>query len=193
MPSQAQLQATILTAQLKLANIVLTNVNAEKGGNTAVNWWPAQRFSLNIKALLRQYTLGDYTSASLQAVYRCVTTLIGFDATLNQIDPNYQSSGNTIIIETTGNFTQSDRIPFGPVNSLVIDNWVTNYYPIYGDNPEVQIFIGNATDGYQQDEQTTPVPAFPGNDITQRLQSLTWTWGVATSGYYIISGKKPSS
>lgn len=193
MPSQAQIQATILTAQLKLANMVLANTQAEKGGNTSVNWWPAQRFSFNIKALLRQYNLGDYTSTQVQAIYRCVNTLIGFDSTLNQLDPNYQPPGNTIIIQTAGNFTQSGRIPFGPTPVLTITNWPTLYYPIYGDNPEIQVYTGDPVNGYQLDEQTLPVPVFPSNDITQRLQSISWTWGIPTQGYYVISGKKPSS
>lgn len=191
MPTQQQIQNTILTAQLKLADIVLGNSQAEAGGNTQVNWWQAQRFSLNIKALQRQYNLGDYTSAGVQSVYKCVNVLIGFDSTLNEIDPNYQPPGNTIIIENTGNFTQSDRVPFGPSFTLVINDWPDNYYPIYGDNPEIQVFTGNSTDGYTLDSDTVPTPVFPGNDITSRLQSISWTWGALTSGYYIISGKKP--
>lgn len=190
--TQDQIQATILSAQLKMADMVLANTTAEMGGSTNVNWYPAQRFFLNIKALQRQFNLGDYASVAVQAIYKCLSTLIGFDSTLNQIDPNYQPPANTIIVNEIGTDYEEGIIPFTNETIVSLTGYPTNYYPTYGNYPKVVIYNGNETDGYREDEGTAPVPLYVGNDFTQPLLSITWTYPFPTSGYILISGRNPN-
>lgn len=98
MPTQTQVQNTILSGQLQLANLVLDNSTKEANGCNNIDWFQAWRYYLNIQAVQRQYNLADYDSSYFLAVYNCLLNQIGFDPTVNTIDPNYQPPSGTIII-----------------------------------------------------------------------------------------------
>ena len=98
MPTQLQIQNTILSAQYAMAVKVLANSNAEAGGNFAVNWWPAAQYYLNIQALQRQLNLGDYTSSQCLSIYDCLNKLLGYNTAVNTVDPNYQPPSGGIIV-----------------------------------------------------------------------------------------------
>jgi|SRR5579863_8853435 len=192
MASVDQIAAAIAIGQGYFIQIQDFNTNALKFGfPTKFN----ERL-VCLKRLMRalQWDINEQINdATTTAIYELLLDeTAAYNGTGVVYNPNVIIPGQTVIVQTSGNFTQSGRIPFGPTPLLVIDNWSTNYYPTYGDNPEIQIFVGDNINGYQQDEQTAPVPVYPANDITQPLQSISWNFTIPTSGYYIISGKKPS-
>lgn len=100
MPTQLQIQNTILSAGLLMANLVEKNRLLLVGGTPKgnIDWKAAQWFYLNINALQRQYNAKDYTSAATLSVYDCLQSKIGFNPGLNNIDPNYQFSGGVILL-----------------------------------------------------------------------------------------------
>ncbi len=168
-------------------NLTLINSGMLPTNTALINF-----LNLNILGLMFQSNRPDYTSQTTVTIYNRLLELIGIDTANNNLDPNFQNEANTIIVVDSGNFTQSARIPFGLTYSLTLNNWPTLYFPTYGDNPEIQIFVGDNVNGFQQDTATVPIPVFPANDISQPLQSISWTWPVLTQGYYIISGQKPA-
>lgn len=199
MPSNTQIQNTLLSARLLMANMVLTNVNAETGGDLNVDWHPATRYYLNIKALQRQFNLGDYISANTVAIYDCLNTLMGYNIAPNVIDPNYHIPGSIInIVTPVSVFNESGPIYFNLTVSpyvLTISNWQTNYYPLYGDKPALLMIVtvdnSSGQPVWTQDTATVPTYSFVGNDPGQHTTDITWTFGAPTSGYILIGGLKP--
>jgi len=104
MPTQTQIQNTILQAQQQAAGIILANTVSEQGGATNVNWWPSTLWYFNITALTKQYNLGDYTSNQCIAVYDCLNVMLGLDTSVVSIDPNYQPPSGTIIITNPNSY-----------------------------------------------------------------------------------------
>lgn len=135
MPTQTQVQNTILSGQLQLANLVLANTNKEAGGCNNVDWFPAWRYYLNIKAVQRQFNLADYSSDYFLAVYSCLVNQIGFDPAVNFIDPNYQPPSGTIVVTnpnsylspvvlTFDSFDPASQLPDGGRTTYRNSNWV---------------------------------------------------------------------
>lgn len=97
MPTQSQIQNTLLQSQLAAANIILDNTLAEIGGNSNINWLSAVRFYINIFSLEKQFLSGDYTSNGTISIYDCLNNLLGLDNSMITIDPNYQPPSGQII------------------------------------------------------------------------------------------------
>lgn len=135
MPNANQVQQSILSAQLKLANLINANTTALMGGILSVEWGYIKRFNRVTKAVLRQYNLSDFTSVNFTIAYDCLLNLIGFDTTVNTIDPNFQNPAFSIGI----------TIPFTPTilnktQANLIDAGGGNWYLPYLDNSGVPIY-----------------------------------------------------
>lgn len=195
MPTQQQIQNTLLSAELALANLAVANFTQLSAGDWKLNWSPLRRYNRNIKALNYQYGIQDYTSSTTLQLYDCLNTLIGFDTTVNNLDPNFQTPTSPIIVVQAGAFgyVQSLNIVFAGVTGITLANWQTNYAAIYGQNPTIELWTTQGTVN-QEDTQTQPIYNYstPG-DPTSVLQSIAWTYPIATSGYYVIKGTVATS
>ncbi len=189
MPTQQQILNSILTAELKVANLVDTNIIALQGGAFSTAWGTIRNGTRAIKSVSRQYDLGDYSSVQFLKAYSCLCNFIGIYAG-GPIDPNAQIPGTTVVtVPVLQNFN-SDKIPFATTSDnpqLILANYNLNYLPLYGNSPELDIFI--TTDDYTGDLQTPPTLSYqiPG-DETSNITQILWDYGVATSGYLQISG-----
>lgn len=96
---QSQVQGTLLTAQLKAANMTLANITVLQGGQLYVDWYPVTKAQRGINAVGRQYALGDYSSLEFLTAYACLQGFVGTYGG-GTIDPNAQNPG--ITIEVTG-------------------------------------------------------------------------------------------
>jgi hypothetical protein len=178
------------------ANAVLIgNLRAKEALGCYPNWNTAMCQGLKIKSGFWSLNMEDYSSVPSVDIYNQLLVIGSSWFGGIAFDPNAQLPGNTIILGgVESDFTQSERIPFTANTTLTISNWPTNYWPTYGDNPEIQVFTLDSEDGqYKEDTNTVPTYVYPGNDFTQRLDSIVWTWPIVTTGYYVISGKKPNS
>lgn len=143
MPTQLQIQNSILSGQLLAANISDANRVQLQGANE-VDWGFADSLLRNVAALQRQYNLNDYTSDGTLAVYECLNSLIGYDPEVNVIDPNYQPpSGVIIIVETPGDFLPPVDLYysyFDPASTQPDSGRITYLNPEWkGLNPMVQL------------------------------------------------------
>jgi hypothetical protein len=188
MITQDQVQNTILTAQLIMANLVEDNrVKLTKGAPLgSVSWKEAQEYYLNIQALSRQFNMGDYNSSEAVAVYICLSEKIGLDPTLNEIDENYQPPPNSIVItqDVTANAT---RILFNAQTTISLSGYQATYSILYGNFPDISIWVSNGDGTYTQDTATVPTIINIDSDINLP-DSYTWTYPIPTTGYIQISG-----
>lgn len=104
MPTQQQVQDTILSAELVAANLTEANRVQFTVGNEDVDWDKVRKLSRNIYALSMLYSVGNYTSAQTLVLYDCLNDMIGFDTNVNTIDPYYQIPGTTIIIQNPAGY-----------------------------------------------------------------------------------------
>lgn len=125
MPTQIEVQNTILQAQLKFANIVLANTTAERGGNFSVCWDSAVQFYLNINALQRQFDLGDYVSSGAVAIYACLNKLIGYDPSVIVVDPHYQPFDGDIVIINPASYLSPIVITWADMEDSGVDERTT--------------------------------------------------------------------
>lgn len=190
MATPSQIQSTILTGELKVANLVDANIVALQGGVLKVSWNAIKNGTRAIKAVLRQYNLQDYTSPQLLDAYSCLCDFVGIYGAGN-IDPNAQIPGQTTVTVNVLQNLNNDQLPINTTNDnpqFILSNYHANYYPLYGNNPFLAPYI-NAGGFNTGDEQTPPIitrvdPNDPTSDITQIL----FDYPVATLGYLNISG-----
>jgi len=177
MPTQSEIQQTILSAQLIAANKTEANRITLAGGALSAKWGFIRRITRLCIAVLRQYNLQDYTSTNFLIVYDKLVTAIGVDTTVNTIDPNFQNPAFTIGITT----------PFAPIDIVRSGNQLLDagggnwYLPFLDDNGNpfatsvIPIFItinGVELVGSTLDTTSPPAPpsriyGFPNNDPTQ--------------------------
>lgn len=103
-----QVQAEILTAQLKCADLSYTNLVALQGGNTLVNWKPIRNGQRAINVVQRQLNLNDTASDQFLKAYACLSAFVGTYAG-GTIDPNAQNPG--IIIDVINPASYIPPIP----------------------------------------------------------------------------------
>lgn len=179
----------LLTAELKTSNLTDANIIALQGGAFKVGWNTIKNGTRAINAVSRQVNLGDYSSPQFLIAYSCLSDFVGIYAG-GVIDPNAQIPGTTIItVPVLQNFN-NDKIPFLTTDGspqLILANYNLNYAPLYGNNPNLEIYI--TTDDYTGDLQTPPTLTYstPGDEMSNITQIL-WDYPVATSGYLQISG-----
>ena len=187
MPTANDIQNTILTASLLMANDCIDNLAQLNVGNSEVYWASIRRLNRNITALQYQHDTEQYTSSQTVMLYNCLNSLIGFDTTVNNIDPNFQNPAIIIEIEGGNGLNVSGPIFFN-AQTVTISNWQTSFVETYGNYPDIDIYD---LDGFPQ-TSTTARLVYPGNDPTQPLASVTWGYVGVTQGYYIIKGQNPN-
>ena len=106
-------------------------------------------------------------------------------------NPNAQIPDTTIIINgTTGSVINTTQIPFVNQTTITLSNYVANYSTLYGKTPLVcQIYIDNGSNPAYPDFGTAPAIDFVvSGDPSSGFADVTWGYGVATTGYILLSG-----
>jgi hypothetical protein len=191
MPTETDIERTILNGSYALGTLTSNNYNLINRGALPVRENFIQFFRLNLQALEDQYELGDYTSSNTVTIYDRINSFIGIPANAT-LDPNFQNPGIvynvTTVIQATGNFT---RIPFNGVTNVSLANFQSTYALIYGSDAIVTIWV--TTDNFatvQQDTGTVPTITNLGGDIN-KPNDYEWVYPFATSGYIQINGFTP--
>jgi len=117
----------ILTAQLKLANMVDANIVSLQGGSLFADWIPSIKAWVNINLVSWLNGIGDNSSSSFQSAYSCMNYFVGTYAG-GTIDPNAQNPGVVIDVTETVIASTTARIAF--TDTLTI-NWQTDIVPEY--------------------------------------------------------------
>lgn len=181
----------ILTGQLKVANLTLSNIIALQGGILSVNWDTAIKGNRSVLAVQNRYSLGDTSSTTFKTAYACLSMFVGQYAGGN-IDPNAQNPGTIINVTNTGSKINSNIYPFTNQTTISLLSYQSVYYALYGNNPYVQIFVADGVGGFNPDYGTAPDYTYVvSNDATSGIASIGWVYGVATSGYVLVSGVQP--
>lgn len=185
MPTQQQIQNTLLSASQQMSALLGANLNKLKVGNSDVKWAQIRQFKKYIKGLTFQYDMAQYDTTQTISLYECLNTMIGINPSMAVVNPNYQSDNTTIIVDgEVGTIFNSNKIPFTNTTSVGLLNYNIAYKSIYGNNPILSIYVT----GYTQDEQTPPTITYQDNDITKDILSITWDYPLPVSGYIQISG-----
>jgi len=133
----------------------------------------------------------DYTSLQAFRIYDNLIQFVGNNfAGGVSTDPTAQPPGSNIVIINNQQTIQSEKIPFVAQTVVTLASYQANYAAQFGNNPFLSIWVVNPVTGigFDQDEQTAPTILYVGNDPTQGISSITWTYPVATSGYIQILG-----
>jgi len=105
MPSQQEIQDVILSAQYKEAILVQKNYDLVNSGNPQQNYPLINYLRLNITGLSFQLNRPDYTSSTTLTIYDRLQNIIGFDTTINSLDPDAQIPGTVIEIVNPAGYT----------------------------------------------------------------------------------------
>lgn len=189
MATPSQILSTILTAELKVANLVDANIVALQGGIISTKWGLITSGTRAIKSVSRQYALGDYTSSQFLTAYVCLCDFVGIYGA-GAIDPNAQGGGVVVVTTPVLQNFNSDKIPFATTDlnpQLILANYNLNYLALYGNNPDLAVYITSSD--FTQDEQTPPTITYatPG-DETSNITQILWDFPLGTTGYLQISG-----
>jgi hypothetical protein len=199
MPTPQQVQTTIQSAKYKLATWTQKNLNLILNGGVAINEQLINYFRLNLHGLQYQQKRADYTSNTTIIIYNRLLGLIGIDTNVYSRDPDYQNPTNPVVNTVTVVGFNDQKYEFDttvtPDNpQWILANYHANYYPLFGNNPDLAIYIEEGD--FVGDEQTPPIIeyAVDGN-VNSDILSITYDFppGVGAKGYVRIAGKAPSS
>lgn len=188
MPTLDTYQQAILSAQLIAANLCTANLNQIKVGNSDVSYNRIKLFQYYTVGLGFQLNQLDYTSSTTLTIYDRLSSLMGLDTTANVIDPSYQAPNTTIIVEGGGGTAKSEPIYFTNQTTVTITAYQNTYAPQFGNSPVLQIYVSNGDGTYSQDTGTTPTITYVGGIIANGINTITWSYGLPTSGFIIIMG-----
>lgn len=195
MPNNTQITNRIIRGRLLQANLAKSYAQQENVGNDFNFWDKAVYVSNLVQGLQFQQSISDYTSSITLSIYNKLGGILGglyIDGAA--IDPNAQIPGQTVVTIPVLLGYNSDKLPFETTidsPQLVLSNYDTLYAPLYGNNPILAIYDNQGQ--YIGDEQTPPIIEYLDNDPSKKILSITWDYGVATSGYIQISGVSPSA
>lgn len=195
MPNQSLVQQTILNGQYSIATLINNNLNLTNKGNVPVKVYFIRWFSLNLRGLIYQDSISDYTSSVTTTIYDRINGFVGIPYGA-QLDPNFQGDSGgtppTIVLLAGYNsnkieFTTTDGSP-----QFILSDYANSYYPLYGNNPEIQVYLDQSA--FDGDYQTAPQITYstPG-DPTTNITQILWDYPVGVSGYLQISGIAPGS
>ena len=106
MPTQTDIQNTLLSASLQMANLCTANLAQLNVGNDTVDWSQIRRLSRNINALQYQFDTQQYDVTQTLQLYDCLNSLIGYDTAVNSLDPNYQPPAGEIVVVNPASYLQ---------------------------------------------------------------------------------------
>ncbi len=179
--TQAEVQATLLSANYTMANLINANLLQMQKGNGLVSWATIRQYNRNIAGLAYCFEGGDYTSTQCTTLYNCLNGLIGINTSTATIDPNFVNPG--IIIDVNNPFAplllvrnQGNLIDADPPNG----NWYLpflydNSSPIVNGGVPVSVIVnGVSLSGWTFDETTVPgrIYGFPNNDAQTILVTV---------------------
>lgn len=143
MPTQAQVQNIILSAQLRKTTLLQENLIALNAGfNLPVNFYDIRVLALYTRAVLRQYNMGDYASANFLVVYDCLCKQLGGNINGATVDPNFQAPNTTIVIQNPAGYIPWMDIPWEAFSTDgEVDGGRNTYYnpALVGINPALQL------------------------------------------------------
>lgn len=190
-------QNNILTAELKVANMVDKNVLSEMGGALSTNWKSITKATRAINVISWKHSIGDIASPAFESAYACLLSFIGTYAA-GAINPNAQQPGQTVITIPVLIGYNKNTIPFNKpigVTNFVLSNYNTTYKMLYGNNPD-PLSIYTIQGGIEQlDEQTAPIiDRIDPSNINSDINDITWEYGsdIAVIGYVLIGGVAPA-
>lgn len=179
-------------AGLTMGDLVVAQVGKEKQG-CVVDWSKTACYLKLIRAAEFFYSIGDYISTNSVYFYNQVLNIAGSNYSTSTLDPNAQVTNTTIIVNQIGSTVNSAKIYFTNVTTAGLLGYIATYYVLYGNNPDVSVWLLTGTDGsgnpvYNEDAGTSPtINTDAGGNIT----SITWDYPVPTSGYISITGVQP--
>ena len=191
--TQNEMSQAILKAQLVNANEGLSLINQEVAGCPA-NWSAVLCRFRQIAGAQFLYTIGDYVSDTATYFYNTLLSYVGLQYPSDVVpDPNAEIPGTTFIINNNGSVVTSTRFYFTNATSFVLSNYQAVFYSTYGSNPSLQAFVSNGDSTFSPDNGNAPVYTYvtPGDD-TSGIDTITFGWPVATTGYIQLMGVKPS-
>lgn len=112
MPNLQTYQQTILSASYVAATLVNNNLSLINQGNVPVNEDKINFIRMNVTALQYQMNRPDYTSSTTLTIYDRLNGLIGFDTTVNSLDPNAQIPSTVIVIVNPAGYLAPITIPW---------------------------------------------------------------------------------
>lgn len=126
-------QTNLLTAQLKVAQMVDKNVLAEMGGSLSTNWKNITKATRGINVINWKLSIGDITSPGFQSAYACLLSFIGTTAG-GTINPNAQNPGTVIDVVSPIpqplTFTEANLVDADPPNGQWYLPWTSPYTPV---------------------------------------------------------------
>lgn len=196
MPNQSNIQQTILNGKYSLAILVNNNLTLVSNGGLAIKECFIDFYNLTLQALINQYAIGDYISSTTTTLYDRINSFVGIPYGA-VVDPNFQNPGIIIDVITAGSKINTTTIIFSNQTAITLSAYQATYFALYGNTPYVQIFVaiydnlGNIIN-YAPDEGTAPLYTYttPG-DPASGIASIAWGYGVATTGYVLLSGVMP--
>jgi hypothetical protein len=187
MPDQSSIEQTILNGKYSIATLVNNNLTLVNGGQLPIRTGFIDFYNLSLQGLIYQYSINDYTSSTTTALYDRINNFVGIPAGA-QVDPNAQLPNTTIIVEGGGGTAKSEPIYFNNQTTVTITSYQNLYVAQFGNSPILQIYVSNGDGTYSQDTGTTPTITYVGGIIANGINTITWTYPIATSGYVIIMG-----
>lgn len=111
MPTQSNVETTILNAEYKLATLVNNNLALINMGGLAIKEQFLTYFNLNLKGLIYLNNQANYVSTTTNTIYDRLNGFIGIPQGA-VIDPSFQNSGITIIIQNPIGYLSPMDIPW---------------------------------------------------------------------------------
>lgn len=130
MPSSIEIQNVLLSAAYKNAVAVNTDYVLTQAGSLPKNEASINYIRLNITALQYQFVFGNYYTNTTQVLYDRLNGFIGFDTTINSLDPNAQIPSVIIeIINPAGYTAPIPEIPWSDFDAATeVDGGRYIYY-----------------------------------------------------------------
>jgi len=200
--TQAQVNAAQLRAQVAMYEI---SQSIENGflyfGNSVYQTYKDLQYDIytlfNVIGNEEQFvTFSPTPSAYENYFYELVGSLINktkqFDVYGQfggNTNPNAQIPGTVINIVNAGSVINSTETPFTNQTTITL-SYNTSLANRYGKTPMIcQIYVSDGAGGFNPDFGTAPdITYVVANDPTSGFASVTWGYGVSTTGYIYLSG-----
>lgn len=196
MPTIDQIGDKIFRAKLYRAELVVSAIQAESTGAEPKHWDLIVCLGDLIESLTTLAVGEQYNLAATDNIYNQLAERIGLryiDGV--ELDPNAQQSPGVVFI---GNQPEqkfnTTRIIFVAATEVNLLNYPSLYYPLYGDNPDIQIWVSDGAGGFNADYGNAPDIQYviPG-DANSGIASIAWVFPIETTGYVRIAGLTPTT
>lgn len=202
MPTLEQIVDKQTRAKLVHADMVAKANALETRGGVYAEWNRIYALRATMDGMDNLVTFEDYVSVNAVRLYKLLECFVAsrFPDGAN-LNPYAQQDPGVIYVGNQPPDPQSEysfqKIFFNNATEVTLSNYHTVYYPLFGNGPTLAVynkFINPDTDVpyYSRDEQTGEDVTYRNGDPQDDILTITWSYGVPTSGYILISGKKPA-